>query len=102
MLIVALLLGIGRLASGLRGAARRAGQQHICVGGAELIEGLNVGTVDGIDDGAGLDQGMGASTGDGLELAEVLGAVIGDGSGLDKGPADGAWLRDGPNDSIST
>ena len=87
MLIITLLLGIGRGASGLRGAARRAEQWHVRVGGADLFERPNVGTGDGVNCGAGLDVGPGVSTGDGLELTEVPGVGNGDGLGSEEGPA---------------
>ena len=100
MLIITLLLGIGRGASALRGAPRRAERRHVRVGGAELIEGPNVGSGDGIGDGAGVDQGPGVGTGNGPELPEVPGVGIGDGSGSNEGPTDCVRLRDGSSDGM--
>ena len=66
-----------------------------------MIERPNVGTGDGINDGAGLDVGPGVGTGNGPELAEVPGVGTGDGLELDKGLADGARLRVGLSDCMS-
>ena len=68
---------------------------------AELIKRPNVGTGDGINEGAGMEWGPGVGTGDGPELAEGPGVGNGDGPELEEGPADGAGPRSGPSNRMS-
>ena len=94
IIIIALLLGIGRGASGLRGGPSNG---IFALEGAELIEGLGV----GMDDSTELAWGPGVGTDDDPGLAKGLIVGTGDGSGSDEGPADCAGLRNGLSDSMS-
>ena len=63
--------------------------------------GLNVGTGDRINEGAGMDVEPGVGTGDSPEFAEAPGAETGNGPELDKEMEDGAGLRGRPSDCMS-